>query len=62
MPNPVSPDVPVSSAQTVLQPAIDIRGKTRAQIKAEEYERNCGQVWKDYHQCLKVRLICPDLC
>ncbi|KIR54266.1 hypothetical protein I315_03325 [Cryptococcus gattii Ru294] len=31
---------------------IDTAGKTRAQIKAEEYERACGQLWKDYQGCL----------
>ncbi|KAK1925829.1 hypothetical protein DB88DRAFT_485279 [Papiliotrema laurentii] len=33
-------------------PPIDKRGKTRAQIKAEEYERNCGAVWRQYKSCL----------
>lgn len=36
-------------------PPIDTRGKTRAQIKAEEYERNCGALWRNYQSCLKVR-------
>jgi hypothetical protein len=31
-------------------------GKTRAQIKAEEYERACGESWKRYQACLKVGL------
>jgi len=35
--------------------AVDVQGKTRAQVKAEEYERNCGQAWKEYHACLTVR-------
>lgn len=34
--------------------AIDRRGKTRAQIKAEEYEAGCGQLWRDYQGCLRV--------
>lgn len=36
-------------------PSIDKRGKTRAQIKAEEYDLACGQHWRDYQGCLKVR-------
>ncbi|WVQ78413.1 hypothetical protein IAT38_000499 [Cryptococcus sp. DSM 104549] len=32
---------------------IDTAGKTRAQIKAEEYDRNCGKVWAEYQGCLK---------
>jgi hypothetical protein len=36
------------------QAAIDNTGKTRAQIKAEEYDRACGEVWKEYQSCLKV--------
>ena len=35
-------------------PPIDTRGKTRAQIKAEEYERNCGALWRTYQTCLQV--------
>jgi hypothetical protein len=42
-----------SLAQAKLPP-IDTRGKTRAQIKAEEYERNCGALWKSYQTCLQV--------
>ncbi len=26
----------------------------RAKAKAEEYERNCGGVWKEYRACLQV--------
>jgi len=33
---------------------IDTRGKTRAQIKAEEYEKACGEPWRLYQSCLKV--------
>ncbi|KAK8858793.1 hypothetical protein IAR55_003023 [Kwoniella newhampshirensis] len=32
---------------------IDTSGKTRAQIKAEEYERACGKAWIEYQACLK---------
>ncbi|WRT64953.1 uncharacterized protein IL334_001894 [Kwoniella shivajii] len=32
---------------------IDTKGKTRSQIKAEEYQRNCGRFWDDYQGCLK---------
>ncbi|ODN83225.1 hypothetical protein, variant [Cryptococcus amylolentus CBS 6039] len=32
---------------------IDTTGKTRAQIKAEEYDRACGALWKDYQGCLQ---------
>jgi hypothetical protein len=39
---------------TADMPPIDKRGKTRAQIKAEEYERNCGAVWRQYKSCLTV--------
>ena len=35
--------------------SIDRRGKTRSQIKAEEYEAACGGLWRDYQGCLKVR-------
>lgn len=34
--------------------AIDTKGKTRAQVKAEEYERSCGEAWTRYQSCLKV--------
>lgn len=33
---------------------LDTRGKTRAQIKADEYERACGHLWRQYQGCLKV--------
>jgi hypothetical protein len=36
---------------------IDTRGKTRAQIKAEEYEKACGEPWQLYQTCLKVRFV-----
>lgn len=36
-------------------PQIDTRGKTRAQIKAEQYERACGEQWKAYRHCIEVR-------
>ncbi len=26
----------------------------RARQKAEEYERNCGAVWREYRACLQV--------
>jgi hypothetical protein len=41
---------------------IDTRGKTRAQIKAEEYEKACGGYWRDYQSCLKVSRIQTGLC
>jgi hypothetical protein len=50
----------VSSAVPELQRSsykIDTRGKTRAQIKAEEYEKACGEPWRLYQSCLKV---CPQ--
>lgn len=47
-------------AQSSLKPRpIDIAGKNRAEIKAEEYERACGETWRIYQICLKVCL--PDL-
>ena len=33
---------------------IETTGKTRAQIKAAQYEKGCGEVWKTYQKCLKV--------
>lgn len=33
---------------------MDTAGKTRAQIKAEEYERACGESWRHYQTCLRV--------
>jgi hypothetical protein len=59
-PGPPSPDYFIRPTQTTLQPVVDVKGKTRAQIKAEEYERNCGQVWKEYHKCLTVRVFAHD--
>ncbi|WWC87070.1 uncharacterized protein L201_001956 [Kwoniella dendrophila CBS 6074] len=47
---------PESSTQAQLQTKleqIDTKGKTRSQIKAEEYQRNCGKFWEDYQGCLK---------
>ena len=38
----------------VEQTPIDTTGKTRAQLKAEEYDRACGQVWRNYQTCLTV--------
>ncbi|GMK53996.1 hypothetical protein CspeluHIS016_0105820 [Cutaneotrichosporon spelunceum] len=32
---------------------MDTEGMTRAQIKAAQYERQCGKVWKDYQRCLR---------
>lgn len=40
---------------------IDTAGKTRAQIKAEEYERACGQLWKDYQGCLMVSFLVSSM-
>ncbi|KAL7420158.1 hypothetical protein Q5752_005124 [Cryptotrichosporon argae] len=36
--------------------SVDTRGKTRAQIKAEEYERSCGAAWNEYQGCLKTAI------
>ena len=33
---------------------LDNKGKTRTQLKAEQYERECGAAWRDYQKCLKV--------
>lgn len=48
-----SPSLRVATPQNTSP--IDTRGKTRAQIKAEEYERACGEHWREYQDCLKVR-------
>lgn len=49
------PGVGVSALGTEREAyKIDTRGKTRAQIKAEEYEKACGGYWRDYQSCLKV--------
>jgi hypothetical protein len=53
-------DSSISNAVPELQRSsykIDTRGKTRAQIKAEEYEKACGEPWRLYQSCLKV---CPQ--
>lgn len=42
-------------------PPIDTRGKTRAQIKAEEYDRNCGSAWREYNACLKASRTPPSV-
>ena len=39
---------------------IDLAGKTRAQIKALEYERVCGDKWRRYNQCVQVGNECPQ--
>ncbi|OXH40085.1 hypothetical protein J008_01262 [Cryptococcus neoformans] len=49
LPVPDYPDPVYENSQIVN---IDTAGKTRAQIKAEEYERACGQLWKNYQGCL----------
>lgn len=36
-----------------LEP-LDTTGMSPSQIKAAEYERACGRVWKEYQGCLKV--------
>jgi hypothetical protein len=46
---------------TVDEGPLETRGKTRAQIKAEQYERACGAVWREYQGCLKVRRLSPSL-
>lgn len=51
----ISHDVPEMQRSSYK---IDTRGKTRAQIKAEEYEKACGEPWRLYQSCLKV---CPAL-
>nr|ODN87936.1 hypothetical protein L203_03140 [Cryptococcus depauperatus CBS 7841] len=56
IPNAGGPEVaeysgPVSDAVYVDE--VDKKGKTRVQVKAEEYDRACGQVWRDYQGCLK---------
>ena len=38
------------------QKPIETAGKTRAQVKAEEYEQACGQSWRIYQVCLKVSI------
>lgn len=38
-------------------PPMDTEGMTRAQIKAAQYERQCGKVWKEYQGCLRVSLV-----
>ncbi|WVR04488.1 hypothetical protein IAU60_001492 [Kwoniella sp. DSM 27419] len=35
---------------------VDTSGKTRAQVKAEEYQRNCGKFWDEYQGCLKTAI------
>ena len=55
----VPPDTTTDEAPTFQHvpsqlPPIDPRGKTRAQIKAEEYDRNCGSAWREYNACLKA--------
>ena len=35
---------------------VETAGKTRAQIKAAQYEKGCGEVWKTYQKCLKVTM------
>jgi hypothetical protein len=54
-----SPDTSADESPTFQHvpaqlPPIDTKGKTRAQIKAEEYDRNCGSAWREYNACLKV--------
>ncbi|RXK40077.1 hypothetical protein M231_02717 [Tremella mesenterica] len=46
--SPYTPTIPVTT--------IDTTGKTRAQVKAEEYEMACGQAWREYQSCLKVAI------
>lgn len=50
-----SPSLRVATPQDTSP--IDTRGKTRAQIKAEEYERACGEHWREYQDCLKVSTV-----
>lgn len=42
-----------TGVRTARRP-IDTRGKNRAQIKAEEYERDCGDAFRAYQGCLVV--------
>ncbi|KAK6903911.1 hypothetical protein L486_03487 [Kwoniella mangroviensis CBS 10435] len=44
---------PESEIVSEAAEAIDTKGKSRSQIKAEEYQRNCGRFWEDYQGCLK---------
>lgn len=48
-----------SPAPPVEEPYVpDTKGKSRSEVKAEEYERRCGEAWRSYQTCLKVcRLI-----
>ncbi|KLT45085.1 hypothetical protein CC85DRAFT_241470, partial [Cutaneotrichosporon oleaginosum] len=39
-----------------LQPALDAAGVRRSPIKAAQYERQCGKVWKEYQGCLRVTI------
>ena len=49
-----------TSGDTVEPPMeatpVETAGRTRAQIKAEQYEKGCGEVWKSYQKCLKVTM------
>ncbi|KAK4688370.1 TRIAP1/MDM35 family protein, partial [Tremellales sp. Uapishka_1] len=49
--SPIAPSTYV--AEVVSEQPIDTRGKTRAQVKAEQYERACGGAWREYQHCLK---------
>nr|XP_031864420.1 uncharacterized protein CI109_000334 [Kwoniella shandongensis]KAA5531492.1 hypothetical protein CI109_000334 [Kwoniella shandongensis] len=48
--HPHTPDEPDDE---IDDDPIDTTGKTRSQIKAEEYERSCGKAWLEYQGCLK---------
>lgn len=58
LPVPDYPDPVYEDSQIVN---IDTAGKTRAQIKAEEYERACGQLWKNYQGCLVVSFLVTSI-
>ncbi|OCF37498.1 hypothetical protein I316_00622 [Kwoniella heveanensis BCC8398] len=46
-------DLPLSGGTGPGGAGIEMDIKTRARIKAEEYQRNCGKVWEEYQGCLK---------
>ncbi|KAI9634738.1 uncharacterized protein MKK02DRAFT_37617 [Dioszegia hungarica] len=52
---PSAPDDPVEAVRHTPYIA-DTKGKSRNQIKAEEYEQRCGSAWRSYQSCLKASL------
>lgn len=49
-------DAVVNMGEGIVQEAspIEVSGATKAQIKAAEYQRLCGEGWRDYQACLRV--------